>query len=146
MDKIQGEYGWTDDQVLNLTVRRAVQINESISQRLELRKWEDLKITEWQTRQLATMIANTVEDNKARKELVSQAQDLSLTQSPNKKRRFNRPKTYKTIDGKTIKASELKNYRYDEIDHSEEDAMLIEAARRKNAGINIKGVMGSMTR
>ena len=144
----QTEYGWSDEVVLDLTLRRAVQIKESIEQRRELHKWEQYKLLEWQTQILASMMANTVEDNKARKTLVEYASSLSLTKSADKPDggRSKRSRTYKTVDGKVISASELPNYTYDEIDHTEENRLLEENARRKNAGTNLAGLGGMFTK
>lgn len=145
----QTEYGWSDEVVLNLTLRRAVQIKESIEQRRELLKWEQYKLLEWQTQILATMTANTVEDNKARKQLVDYASSISLTKSANSKPdggRSKRSHTYKTVSGKVISAAELSDYTYDEIDHTEEDQKLMENARKKNAGANLSSMGGMFTK
>lgn len=148
IDMYQTEYGWSDEVVLNLTLRRAVQIKESIEQRRELLKWEQYKLLEWQTQILATMVANTVEDNKARKTLVEYAGSISLTKASNSKSggKGKSPRTYKTVDGKVISATELSEYTYDEIDHTEENQMLIEHARKKNAGTNLSSMGGMFTK
>ena len=145
----QTEYGWSDEAVLDLTLRRAVQIKESIEQRRELLKWEQYKLLEWQTQILASMVANTVENDKARKTLVDYASSLSLTKPPDSKPdggRSKRSRTYKTVDGKVISASELPNYTYDEIDHTEENRLLEENARKKNAGANLSSMGGMFTK
>lgn len=139
VDKIQHAYGWDDETVFNLTLRRAVQMKEAIEQRLEFGAWEELRITEWQTQSLAAMIVNTAQvDQKARTELMGLVNELTLSGAPSqKKQTTTHQKTYRTVDGDIIPASELRNYRYDEIDHSEEEAANMEAARRQNAGKNL---------
>lgn len=149
IDKIQHAYGWDDETVLNLRLARAVQIKEAIDQRQEIDHWQSLKVIEWQTRSISAMVANTVENDKARKTLVDMASSLSLTGSADTKRGKSTKKgnrTYKTVDGKVITAKELKDYSYDEIDHSEEEAERLEATRRKNAGRNLTSVMSNFTR
>lgn len=148
-DKIQSAYGWDDERVLDLTLRRAVQIRDSIEQREDFARWEALKVTEWQTKNIVAMIANTVEDSKARGQLTDYAKELSLTSSPADTKSNQKPRrakrTFRTVDGKEITAEELKNYSYDEIDHSDEDQTLISKARNKNLGKDLSG-FGGFTR
>ena len=123
-----------------------MQINESIRQRREIEKWESLKLLEWQTQNLAAMIANTVEDGKARKQLVEHAQSLSLTKPVDGGKSKRKKRVYRTVEGVEIDPVDLPNYSYDEIDHTEEERELIENARKKNAGRNLAGLAGSFTR
>lgn len=51
------EYGWSDDQILDLTVRRFRQIVAAINRRNFLRRREEISLVSWQTRQLATYTA-----------------------------------------------------------------------------------------
>lgn len=148
IDKIQHAYGWTDDVILDLTLSRAVQMQEAINQREEIRHWEALKVTEWQVQSLAAMIANTVEDKKARESLFDTATSLSLTGDGKKKktRKAQMPRTYRTVDGKEISAAEISNYTYDEIDHTEEDRIREENARRNNSGKNLSDMLSGFTR
>lgn len=138
---------------MGLTLRRAVQIQEAIYQREDFRNWESLRITEWQTQSLAAMIANTVEDKKARETLYDVAHSLSLTGSGIDKqdkavptRPTKKKKTYKLVDGTEIEAKDLKNYEYDEIDHSEEERTRKEATRKQNSGKNLTDVLGSFSK
>lgn len=117
-----------------------MQINESIRQRREIEKWESLKLLEWQTQNLAAMIANTVEDGKARKQLVEHAQSLSLTKPVDGGKSKRKKRVYRTVEGVEIDPVDLPNYTYEEIDHTEEERELIENARRKNAGRNLAGI------
>lgn len=114
-------------------------MKEAIEQRLEFGAWEELRITEWQTQSIAAMIVNTAQvDQKARQELMGLVNELTLSGTPSQKKQTTKhQKTYRTVDGDIIPASELRNYRYDEIDHSEEEAAIMEAARRQNAGKNL---------
>lgn len=152
MDRIQHAYGWDDDQVLNLTVRRAVQISESILQREEIDRWERNRVLEWQTRNLAVAsVIGAMMDDKDKTKIIEQFQSLSLDgsgndTSKNKNQKTKPKKTYKTKDGKEITASELKDYSYDEIDHSEEDRAREESARSRNAGASLSSLMGSFTK
>lgn len=141
IDKIQFAYGWDDERVLDLTLRRAIQIRESIEQREEFARWESAKIIEWQTKAIVGMVANTVESQKAREYLVDVASKLSLTKDPDdtKKNKKKRPTSYRTVDGKEVSLEELKNYSYHEIDHSETDQKILNEARTKNAGIDLAG-------
>jgi hypothetical protein len=59
-DQISAEYGWTDEMILDITVRRLRQILETIKERHRVRKLERDMVTEWQTKTLAGFIANTI--------------------------------------------------------------------------------------
>lgn len=126
-----------------------MQIKEAIRQREEMEIWSQHKALEWQTKTLAAFIANTVEHEKGRKQLLDMAMQVSLTggSSDTTKSKKRTPKTYKTLDGKTITSRELKDYAYDEIDHTEEDRERRERARKANANKNISSsLIGSFTR
>ena len=140
MDKIQHAYGWCDEEVFNLTLRRAVQMKESIEQREEIRAWEKLKIAEWQTQNLGLMIANTLETEEGRKVMSDMALSMSLTGAKPKDKGLKTPKTYKLKTGEIIPASEINQYTYDEIDHTEEEAARMAAIRKKNAGKNFNSM------
>lgn len=150
VDKIQHAYGWTDSEILDITVRRAVQIQQAIIQREEIRSWQDLRVTEWGVQNIAGMIANTVEDKKARDTLNEVAQNLSLTgagksnspQATPKKTK----KKFKLLDGTEISAKELKDYSYEEIDHSDQDKLREQKARQQNAGQSLLDKLGGFTK
>lgn len=144
---LQNSYGWTDDVILNLTLRRAVQMKEAIEQRTEFRSWEDRKLREWETQSLAMMIANSVENKKAREQLVQLAKDISLTKNADtNKRQAPTRTTYKTVDGKEISPKELKEYSYEEIDHTAHVEKVTASARTKNAGMDLTQLMSGFTR
>lgn len=119
-------------------------MKEAIEQRMDFRSWEEKKLIEWQTRSLSAMLVNTAETTKeGRIELMKFVEGMSLTgtsskgtsSSPGKTAK--KKKIYRTVDGKEIPASEISNYTYDEIDHTEENERLRDAARRRNAGKNM---------
>lgn len=117
------------------------QIKEAIAQRKEVKSWEDLKTVEWQTKNLASMIANTVDSKEGRQVLNDVVDEMSITGTPSKKKQKktsqNQPKTYTLLTGEVIPASELHKYRYEEIDHTEEEAARIAEARKRNSGKNL---------
>lgn len=140
MDMIQSEYGWDDEQVFNLTLRRAIQIKESIEQRQAFRYWKDAKTLEWQTKTLGYLIANTVDSVEGRKALINSVQEVSIL-GGSAKSKFKGPKTYKLkATGEIIPANEIYKYRYEELDHTEEDELRREAVRAANRGKNIGGM------
>lgn len=120
-------------------------MKEAIEQRMDFRSWEEKKLIEWQTRSLSAMLVNTAETTKeGRIELMKFVEGMSLTGTPSEgtssspgKAAKKKKKTYRTVDGKEIPASEISNYTYDEIDHTEENERLRDAARRRNAGKNM---------
>ena len=142
VDKIQFSYGWDDEQVLNLTLRRAVQIQEAITQREEFRTWETMKISEWQTKSLGTIMANIPESKEARKQLNKMVDSMSITGT--NKNKFDEPDTYKTLSGRVIDKEERKNYTYENIDHSEEEARRAAYVRKLNAGKNTQNFSFTM--
>lgn len=56
-DLISGEYGWTDDQILDLTLARMRQIREIIWERTEQERRSELRVREVELRTLASYIA-----------------------------------------------------------------------------------------
>jgi hypothetical protein len=54
---VSKEYGWSDDQILDLTVRRFRQIVAAIRRRLFLQRRDEISLMTWQTRQLASFVA-----------------------------------------------------------------------------------------
>jgi hypothetical protein len=78
-DALSSEYAWaTDETILDLRIGRLVQIMAH----LRARKEQEMKLRhaelEWQTRAITTFISNTIEDNKAREQLVKQANKLTI--------------------------------------------------------------------
>ena len=148
MDKIQHAYGWTDEVVLDLTLRRVVQIKESIEQREEFNKYENSMIAEWQTTRLANIVAMGIQTDKEGLKVVNQALDDMhlIPRIPNRSGGVdtktgevisNRKRILKTKDGKEITRQELKNYTYEEIDHSEHEQQVKDKVRQQNKGIDI---------
>lgn len=79
MDIIASEYHWTDDYILDLTVRRIIQILESVKERHRVLRLERNVVTEWQTKVLAGFIANTVPTAKGKKNpLVAEVSKIKL--------------------------------------------------------------------
>lgn len=60
MDLISSEYGWSDDQILDLTLARLRQITTAIQQRRYLEHRQERLIASWQTRTLAQFVALTI--------------------------------------------------------------------------------------
>lgn len=56
-DLISKEYGWTDDQIMELPIRTLRQKIAAINRRLYMKRREDISLVSWQTRQLASFIA-----------------------------------------------------------------------------------------
>lgn len=54
---MSSEYGWSDEQILDLSVRRLRQIVAAIRRRQLLRRREEISLFSWQTRQLASFTA-----------------------------------------------------------------------------------------
>lgn len=75
-DLIQSQYNWTDEEVLNLHLCRALQIMEVIERRKKDERLHNQTITEWQTRSLAVFIAAS--SMSPSKKLIAEAQKLSL--------------------------------------------------------------------
>lgn len=76
---IEAEYHWTDEVVMDLTVRRVVQILASIRERHRVLRLERHAVTEWQTKVLAGFIANTVPIPKGKKNpLVAEVSKIKL--------------------------------------------------------------------
>lgn len=77
---MSSEYGWDDEYIKNLTVRRTRQVMAAIAKR----KRDDLRIArshiEWQTKQLSMMTAMTsMADEDGRKSLMKVVEDMSMT-------------------------------------------------------------------
>lgn len=56
-DLISKEYGWTDDQIMELPIRTLRQKIAAINRRLYMKRREEISLVSWQTRQLASFIA-----------------------------------------------------------------------------------------
>jgi hypothetical protein len=61
---VQAQYGWTDEQVLDIPICRLRQIAATVEARLKSERLYHQTITEWQTRTLAQFIAATVQMEK----------------------------------------------------------------------------------
>lgn len=148
VDQIQRAYGWTDDIVLNLTVRRALQMHEAIKQREEIERWENYRLIEWQTKNIAIAAVQGVWDNDARKDLMESFNKLSLdgSSSDTSTKRKKKATVYRTKDGKEISKKDLSKYSYEEIDHTTEEKRRVAAARAKNAGTSLADLSGSFSR
>lgn len=149
VDKIQHAYGWDDDTVLDLTLRRAVQIRESITQREEFDRWEHRRNLEWQTRHLASAtVLSSMMDSEAKEKLIKAFSEISFDgkSSDTSKKTKKVRKNYRTVDGKELTASELKDYSYEEIDRSSFERATVEHARSKNSGAGLNDMLGSFTR
>lgn len=73
------EYGWTDDQILDLTVRRFRQIVAAIRRRQLFERRERITLNSWMTRQLATFIAGGyMVDGKHGNPALDQARNLAF--------------------------------------------------------------------
>jgi hypothetical protein len=76
---IASEYSWTDDIIMDLTVRRTVQILKSIQERRKVAKLERDLAIEWQTKVLAGFIAGTVPVEKGKKNpLAAEVRNIRL--------------------------------------------------------------------
>lgn len=78
-DLVSQQYGWRDEDILDLPLCRLRQIADTIQRRLELDRHERLKVAEWQTRSLASFVASTAGAWGDASELVRAAQELSIT-------------------------------------------------------------------
>lgn len=79
---IQSAYGWSDEYILDLRIKRLVQIIHVLQRTLEIdTRIRRLEI-EWQTKVLAAFIAHTVQDEKAAEKLIQAAEKLSLADDP----------------------------------------------------------------
>lgn len=71
---IQAEYGWRDEEVLDLPVCRLRQIAANIEFRIKANRDSKNSIVEWQTQTLATFIASTIQmERKGQKNPVLEA-------------------------------------------------------------------------
>lgn len=89
-------------------------------------------------------MANTADSKEARDILNEVVDNMSITNTPKSKDRprrakssYARPSTIKLKTGEEVPASEIGNYSYDEVDHSEEEAAVMAAARARNKGKNL---------
>lgn len=73
-DLIAGEYGWTDEQILNLTLGRMRQIREIIWERTDQDRRRELRVREVELQTLASYIAGAG----GNKEGVKSAQRIRL--------------------------------------------------------------------
>lgn len=149
VDRIQFSYGWDDEAVLDLTLSRAVQINEAITQREEFKRWEDRRVLEWQTHQITTAVVNVAMiDKEGKEKLIGYYSTASLdgSKSDTSTKKNTPRKNYRTVDGRELTAAELKDYSYEEIDHSQHERAAVENARSKNAGAGLNDMLGSFTR
>lgn len=78
MDLISSEYGWSDDQILDLTLTRMRQITTAIQQRHYLRHRQSRLVTSWQTRTLAQFIALTIPTEGGKNPVLDFAATLDL--------------------------------------------------------------------
>lgn len=129
---------------MDIPIKRIRQIKESIDQRESFDSYEQNKVFEWMTKTVSMFVAQSGfdMDGERTKELSKAAAEISLFDKPKAPKK---KKTYRTIDGKTISASELRNYRYDEIDHTQEDYENIQRALEKNRNKDISTIGGMFT-
>lgn len=78
MDQVQAEYGWDDDTVLDMRISRLTQIVAAIRYRHYAKFKNERRVTEWQTRMLSAFIAQTVQDDKGRAQLLKEANKISI--------------------------------------------------------------------
>lgn len=129
---------------MDIPIKRIRQIKESIDQRESFDSYEQNKVFEWMTKTVSMFVAQSGfdMDGERTKELSKAAAEISLFDKPKAPKK---KKTYRTLDGKTISASELRNYRYDEIDHTQEDYENIQRALEKNRNKDISTIGGMFT-
>lgn len=78
-DLLSSEYGWTDEQILDIPVRRLRQIVVSIETRRFIEDLKFKRIAAWQTRTLAVFISSTIEVEKGKENtLLTAAQRIAL--------------------------------------------------------------------
>ena len=149
MDKIQHAYGWTDDVVLNLTLARAVQMKEAIEQREEIDRFHWRTMIDWHAKAINLINSNTVETEEGRKTLTNLTLGMSLVSGNKiggdttvKKSSNSKPQSkYRLRDGTEITKAEVRNYSYEELDHTDSDEELKNKARKGNSGRNIAQIM-----
>lgn len=71
---IRAAYKCTDEEVLDTRIGRLVQMINVLNAADDVRRME----LEWQTKLVATVTANTIEDGKAREKLINSIQALNL--------------------------------------------------------------------
>lgn len=81
-DLIQANYGWDDDKIMALPIRRLRQIVAVVGERQRVEAEERMLLIEWQTRTIAEFTAATVAMPKGKKNpLLAQAQKIRLLPS-----------------------------------------------------------------
>lgn len=76
---IQSQYGWSDDEVLNMTIGRLRQVAQAISARLRVESLERRMLVEWQTKALASYLAALSQSEEGARALFNNIKNLSLT-------------------------------------------------------------------
>lgn len=71
---IQAAYHWSDEQVLDIRLARLVQIVDALNVSDSVRKLE----MEWQAKLVASVVAATIEDDKARDQLIKHIDLMNL--------------------------------------------------------------------
>lgn len=64
---MQSQYGWDDEQILDMAICRLRQVVANIEARLKASRLREQTIAEWQTKTLAQFIAATVATDKGKK-------------------------------------------------------------------------------
>jgi len=79
-DLVSSEYGWTDEEINNLTLDRFWQVVAAISTKQYLQLREQKSLVAWQTRQLATyMVGGWMTDSKkAKQEALNSAASIAF--------------------------------------------------------------------
>ena len=77
-DLVAEQYGWRDEEILDLPLCRLRQIADTIRRRQELERHERLKLIEWQTRHISKFVASTAGVWGDASELVQAAAELSI--------------------------------------------------------------------
>jgi len=89
---ISAEYHWTDEHILDLTLRRVVQILAAIKERHRVIRLERHAVIEWQTKTLASFIANTVPVAKGKtNKLVAEVRNIKLVNEDDREKFSNKP-------------------------------------------------------
>jgi len=78
-DLISSEYGWTDEQISEISVARARQILATIELRIKASFAQRASLTEWSTKRIVEFIAATVPTQQGKtNKLLDYAQKVSL--------------------------------------------------------------------
>jgi hypothetical protein len=78
-DLISAEYGWRDEEILEVPLCRLRQIADTIRRRQEQARNERLIVAEWQARSISSFVASAAGAWGDASELVRAAQELSIT-------------------------------------------------------------------